>query len=290
MKRKRLFLVVLALAFLAVALEVSLRHLFPQRPLRAVPHEKYGWMMNEYGAYGQRNAHGFRDHAWPEHPDVLIVGDSFAMGDEVRNLDMRFDAFLEIPSANASVAGWGLEQYILCAEDLIPQLRPKAIVFVFCGNDCDTARRWVTTAKRVASADPENVLRKSALYLFLRHRFVLMRTALVNAKDTGVIDPQTGERMGPDDYSRATDLLNGFLMETDIPVILVPTNPMFEPTTAWMRHMSKHDQVSWLQWGGEFDAIEETYLPHDRHWNESAHQSVGKALNAALLTLLAADR
>lgn len=80
-------------------------------------------------------AHGTRNNGNPppagSEPPVLVVGDSFAFGDEVDDAQ-SWPAFLERALdrrvINAAVPGFGLDQAVLRAEQLVPIYRPAAIV------------------------------------------------------------------------------------------------------------------------------------------------------------------
>ena len=71
-------------------------------------------------------------------PPILIVGDSYAHGDEVSD-EETWAALLQ-PLAhrrtvNAGVSGYGLDQIVLRAERLAPEIKPAAIVLVFIAED-----------------------------------------------------------------------------------------------------------------------------------------------------------
>jgi hypothetical protein len=69
---------------------------------------------------------------------VLVVGDSYAMGEEVDD-DETLPAYLEgllgRPVLNAGVFGYGLDQIVLRAEKLVPVLRPDRLVVSFIADD-----------------------------------------------------------------------------------------------------------------------------------------------------------
>jgi len=80
-------------------------------------------------------AHGTRNNGNPPpsaaEPPILVVGDSFAFGDEVDDAQ-SWPAYLERDVdrrvINAAVPGFGLDQAVLRAEQLAPVYRPAAIV------------------------------------------------------------------------------------------------------------------------------------------------------------------
>jgi hypothetical protein len=71
-------------------------------------------------------------------PPVLVVGDSYAMGEEVGD-DETFPAYLqEILGRhvlNGGVQGYGIDQIVLRAERLVPALRPDTLVVSFIADD-----------------------------------------------------------------------------------------------------------------------------------------------------------
>ena len=87
-------------------------------------------------------ARGFRG-AWPEPREdrvrVLILGDSFAFGwgvGEEQMLSSRLGAMEErFQVWNAAVSGYGTDQQKLLLEELVPELRPHFVVYVYCPND-----------------------------------------------------------------------------------------------------------------------------------------------------------
>jgi hypothetical protein len=87
--------------------------------------------------------HGFRRTPAPAavtlaEPPVLAVGDSFAHGDEVDD-DATWPALLQSMTGrrviNAAMSGYGIDQIVLRAEQLVPKLRPAAIVMSFIADD-----------------------------------------------------------------------------------------------------------------------------------------------------------
>ena len=71
-------------------------------------------------------------------PPILVVGDSYAHGDEVSD-EETWAALLQ-PLAhrrtvNAGVSGYGLDQIVLRAERVAPEIKPAAIVLVFIAED-----------------------------------------------------------------------------------------------------------------------------------------------------------
>ena len=79
-------------------------------------------------------------------PPALVVGNSYAMGEEVSD-DQTFPAHLEKMLAkrvlNGGVLGYGLDQMILRAEALVPRFKPDSLVLSFIADDIRRARMRV---------------------------------------------------------------------------------------------------------------------------------------------------
>lgn len=71
-------------------------------------------------------------------PPVLVVGDSYAHGDEVSD-EETWAALLQPlthrRTTNAGVSGYGLDQIVLRAERVAPEIKPAAMVLVFIAED-----------------------------------------------------------------------------------------------------------------------------------------------------------
>ena len=71
-------------------------------------------------------------------PPILVVGDSYAHGDEVSDGE-TWAALLQSPTrrrtVNAGVSGYGLDQIVLRAERVAREIKPAAIVLVFIAED-----------------------------------------------------------------------------------------------------------------------------------------------------------
>jgi hypothetical protein len=79
---------------------------------------------------------------------VLMVGDSFVFGDEVDDdgtLPAHLEQILETPVVNAGVFGYGIDQSVLRAERLLPQIRPRALVLGFMPDDINRVNIAVRT-------------------------------------------------------------------------------------------------------------------------------------------------
>ncbi len=114
---------------------------------RAVPDPGLGFV----GRPGYRSgdgaltydAHGLRPTPAPEgvalaEPPVLVVGDSFAHGDEVRDGESwpaKLQALIGRRVINAAMSGYGIDQMVLRAEILAREAKPAAIILSFIADD-----------------------------------------------------------------------------------------------------------------------------------------------------------
>jgi hypothetical protein len=87
-------------------------------------------------------AHGIRSNGDQRpkraRPITLVVGDSFAFGDEVLDSETwpaALERAIDAPVVNAALAGFGLDQSVLRAERLAPIVRPDRIVVSFIPHD-----------------------------------------------------------------------------------------------------------------------------------------------------------
>jgi hypothetical protein len=88
------------------------------------------------GRHGIRSNGGGRPSR--ARPVTLVVGDSFAFGDEVLDAETwpaALERALDAPVLNAAVAGFGLDQSVLRAERLAPIVAPDRIVVSFIPHD-----------------------------------------------------------------------------------------------------------------------------------------------------------
>ena len=104
-----------------------------------------GWVPSRsYHREGKSyDADGWREQPVPAsltlaEPPVLVVGDSIAHGDELTN-EETWPARLQIRTQrrviNAAVTGYGLDQIVLRAEKIAPQLKPALLVVSFASDD-----------------------------------------------------------------------------------------------------------------------------------------------------------
>ena len=71
-------------------------------------------------------------------PPILVVGDSFAHGDEVRDAERwpaRLQPLIHRRVINAAMSGYGIDQMVLRAELVARETRPAAIVMSFIADD-----------------------------------------------------------------------------------------------------------------------------------------------------------
>ncbi len=98
---------------------------------------KFGAELGFVPAQGFRPTPAPADAALAE-PPILVVGDSYAYGDEV-NDEETWAALLQPlvhrRTVNSGVSGYGLDQIVLRAELVASDIRPAAIVLVFIAED-----------------------------------------------------------------------------------------------------------------------------------------------------------
>jgi hypothetical protein len=71
-------------------------------------------------------------------PPILVVGDSFAHGDEVRDDESwpaRLQGLIGRRVVNAAMSGYGIDQMVLRAEIVAREVKPAAIVMSFIADD-----------------------------------------------------------------------------------------------------------------------------------------------------------
>lgn len=71
-------------------------------------------------------------------PPILVVGDSIAQGDELSDAEAwpaLLQTMLRRRVVNAAATAYGLDQIVLRAESLAPQVRPAALVVSFAADD-----------------------------------------------------------------------------------------------------------------------------------------------------------
>jgi hypothetical protein len=106
-----------------------------------IPKPSYSGSENAWGTQVTIDDRGLRTNgAGPvgDSASVLAVGDSFTFGDEVSDHESwpaQVSTLLGADVANAGVFGYGLDQSVLRAERLAPQLKPWAIVVSFIYGD-----------------------------------------------------------------------------------------------------------------------------------------------------------
>jgi len=121
--------------------------------------EQLGWALkpntsssnNYWNKQVTIDGQGFRVHkqfAATDKPCILAAGDSFTFGDG-NNDDETWPGYLEELTKervwNAGVFGYGLDQAVLRAEQLVPKLEPKQLVLQYVPDDvrrCELMLRW----------------------------------------------------------------------------------------------------------------------------------------------------
>jgi hypothetical protein len=71
-------------------------------------------------------------------PPILVVGDSYAHGDEVTDAETWATKLQSVTGrlvVNAAMSGYGIDQMVLRAELLVPEIKPAALVLSFIADD-----------------------------------------------------------------------------------------------------------------------------------------------------------
>lgn len=138
-----------------------------------------------------------------ERPITLVVGDSFAFGDEVLDAESwpaALERAIDAPVLNAAMPGFGLDQSVLRAEQLAPVISPDRIVVSFVPHDVRRCAMsiWSGHAKPWFDVDAGRLrAHRIGGYAVRRQAIarVLSRSALINAL---FYDPL--RRDGPDTF------------------------------------------------------------------------------------------
>ena len=96
------------------------------------------------GAYGVRIADG-AGHPIPTGA-ILASGDSFTFGSDVGNSETwpaYLEAMIGTPVVNAAAPGWGTDQIVLRAEQMIDIARPKTVIVSFLWYDIGRAEEEI---------------------------------------------------------------------------------------------------------------------------------------------------
>lgn len=108
-------------------------------PPQAAYDERLGWAPQENASWdlgswtASTGADGIRTNGRPRPAGrpVMVVGDSFAFGSEVSDNETwpsMLESMISRPVLNAGVGGYGLDQAVLRAEQLVPVYRPSRLV------------------------------------------------------------------------------------------------------------------------------------------------------------------
>src|SRR5262249_22703593 len=119
---------------------------------------------------------GFRVTPAPEgvtlaRPPILVLGDSYAHGDEVEDRETwaaRLQSLTGRIVINAAMSGYGIDQMVLRAELLAPELKPSAIVVSFIADDVrrtEMKRLWGVEKPYFQLVDGALTLRNSPVPL-----------------------------------------------------------------------------------------------------------------------------
>lgn len=238
------------------------------------------------------NAQGFRGPDWPDRsgarrPRVLILGDSFAFGWGVsfdESLPARLQALRpDWEVLGAGVSGYGTDQECLLLERLDPDLRPDAVVVVFCENDLYECRDDVAYGKR----KPQFVQAGGRLELrgvpvpfpWIERASHAWRGWLKARWESSFRarprDPNAEWALVCDLYRRMKRVLG------ERPLVIVSKEPVLA------RYAAHESGIAHVDVGAAFEgATSSMEYPLDGHWNAHGHARVAEALAKTLGPLL----
>lgn len=125
------------------------RMLQPDPQLGYVPRPGYsgtdhgGKVLVTFDEHGLRTHRRDRPPPGQSTPPILVVGDSYAMGEEVdddETLPAHLEGMLDHRVLNGGVLGYGIDQIVLRAEALVPAFRPKILLVSFIADDVRRAQ------------------------------------------------------------------------------------------------------------------------------------------------------
>ena len=240
---------------------------------------------------------------------VVLAGDSFVFGHGV-NVSQRLDTVLaslldpqeeHCRVVNAGVPGWGAIQATRFVLDHLDQLRPDAVVLVFCGNDPGDDTQFLNNTglyvgdTKFANFPGKDFLRKhSHLYRFLLYRATVLRHNLnVRARQRRgeqlVLDSQTAEPISPQDWARTLDIIRNFhrdLLAGNQRAILFITasNPRQEDIRRHLASLENGGSLRFIDLGPPCSKFkpEQMRLGFDQHWSPLMHKTAAEAIYAAL--------
>jgi len=115
------------------------RHTVPDPRLGFIPRPDFYWEhgMAHYDAHSDRLTPAPPGVTLAE-PPVLVVGDSFAHGDEISDEETwpaRLQPLIHRRVINAAMSGYGIDQMVLRGEIVAARVKPSAIVLSFIADD-----------------------------------------------------------------------------------------------------------------------------------------------------------
>jgi hypothetical protein len=109
-----------------------------------VPRPGYSGLDHVRKVHVSFDKHGLRSHRHNEPqpaniaPPILVVGNSYAMGEEVHDdetFPSHLEEILDHRVLNGGVKGYGIDQVVLRAEELVQRFRPGILVMSFIADD-----------------------------------------------------------------------------------------------------------------------------------------------------------
>lgn len=145
---------------------------------RMIHDDRLGFVARPYFVYagltydgnGLRNTPSASETPLAE-PPILVVGDSYAHGDEVDDAETwpaRLQALVGRRVINAALSGYGIDQMVLRAETMAAELKPAAIVLSFIADDVrrsEMKRVWGAEKPYFEAVDGKLVLRNTPVPL-----------------------------------------------------------------------------------------------------------------------------
>ncbi len=256
------------------------------------------------------NSLGLRDDEPPlpdaPRPRILFLGDSFVFGYGI-DVTERIDTWLkakflskrrQVTTINAGVPTWGTIQELKFAREHLDRFDPDAIVLVFCGNDQQNDRDYLTGKSDFREhglfyLPGKDWLRmRSHLYRLALYTTAAWRQGVASRSQTGGdahVDPQTASVLTEADWERTRAEIQTFMddVRRDRPHVrlyLLASEPLDGAIRTDLERIAEHDGIEFVDFSERFLRLKdhERRLPYDPHWSPSVHELAGRALYDAI--------